>query len=133
MKRLAVVTTALIATAVTAEAQAPMTVSRAAMVSSCRFVGGQTAHLIVPFGSSHSFISIRNRAGTNDLSIIDYDGSGSMTVETNGGTGKIQFVVQLTNELLRGPFEIATKSSLSTKLTTKPRRSCGLRYRLSPN
>lgn len=109
-----------------------MSTSNAALVSSCQFRGGQSAHLIVPIGSSKIFLSIRNRAGTNDLSVIEYNKSGVAQVETNGGVGKAQFVIKLLGNLIRGPFVITTKSGLRSILQGKSRRSCGFGFQLSP-
>lgn len=112
--------------------RAGVPVTNAAMISSCHFQGGQSAHLIVPFGSRQIFVSIRNRVGTNDLSAIEYDQSGNARIETNGGVGKIQFVSQVMRNLMRGPFEISTKARLGSRLARTPKRDCGLPFRLSP-
>jgi hypothetical protein len=132
---MSVIATALIAFAAAlgpSDAIPGTTGRNAAMVSSCRFRDGQSAHMIVPIGSPQIFVSIRNRAGTNDLSSIEYGPSGAMDVDTNGGVAKIQFVVRLMNNLMRGPFEVATKGDLHSLLTRKPRRDCGMSFQLSP-
>jgi hypothetical protein len=104
-----------------------------AMVSSCRFRGGQSARLIVPIGSPKIFVTIRNRAGTNDLSSIEYGPTGSMEVDTNGGVSKIQFIVRLTRNLMRGPFEVTSKGTFKSLVARTPKRNCGISFDLSPH
>lgn len=123
---------ALTAMFVPAEAKSGVTVNDAAMVASCRFRDGQSAHLIVPIGSRQIFVSIRNRAGAHDLSTIEYGQSGTVDVETNGGIAKIQFIHRLMGNLMRGPFRIATNTNLHLILAEKPKRDCGLSFQLSP-
>jgi hypothetical protein len=96
------------------------------------FTSGQTAHLIVPLGSDQIFISIRNKAGRNDLSIITYNKGGSINIDTNGGIGKINFVEKLYGVLLKGPFSPVDKGKLERSLAEKPSRNCDLRFNLSP-
>lgn len=123
---------ALIAALGPSKADTQVTVRSAAMIASCRFRDGQSAHLIVPIGSPQIFVSIRNRAGTNDLSSIEYGQSGDASVETNGGISKIQFVLKLTQKLMRGPFQVATRASLRPILARRPTRDCDLPFQLSP-
>jgi len=103
-----------------------------ALVSSCLFKTGQSAHIIFPIGSEEYYISLRNISGGNDLSMISFDQRGRSRVEANGGIGKRTFLIRIQQDLLDGPFRILNRDDVKSYLVDKPSRACRIAYTLSP-
>jgi hypothetical protein len=101
-------------------------------ITQCIYPNRVKAALIYKIGAKSYEIVLHRGNSVNDLSVISFDDGGKLSIDTEGGVGKIEGIAGLFDWLLLREFKTVTKAEFPKELARPVTQACPGKYPFSP-